>query len=222
MPRSIVTTLNLNGPLTLTGAAGTSGQVLTSGGSGTTPTWNTPADFGPGPRMEAGYWYGFPGVSTTTNTALTLNQMYFLPIFVNRSITVFRIGTIIGAAAASGGVVRLGLYDATSTGRPNNRLEESGTIASTATGGVQYNFPSSRVLTPGLYFIAVVSQVAACNITRTPTQTSTLLTPWGPSNVVPAANPHQFFIQTGVTGALPATITSPGTSVLSHIAFLGT
>jgi hypothetical protein len=216
MPQHL-STFDIRGRLTLTGAAGTSGQVLTSGGSGTTPTWTTP-----NLPMQAGYWYGFPGVSTTTNTALTLNQLYFLPIFVNTTTTVFRIGTIIGAAATPGGVVRLGLYNATSTGRPNNRLEESGTIASTSTGGVQYDFPSSRVLTPGLYFLAVVSQVAACNITRTPTQTSTPLTPWGPSNAVPTANPHQFFIQTGVTGALPATITSPSTSVLSHIAFIGT
>jgi hypothetical protein len=41
MARKVLATLDLNGPLTLTGAAGTSGQVLTSGGAGTTPTWTT-------------------------------------------------------------------------------------------------------------------------------------------------------------------------------------
>jgi hypothetical protein len=41
MARKVLTTLDLSGPLTLTGASGTNGQVLTSGGSGTTPTWTT-------------------------------------------------------------------------------------------------------------------------------------------------------------------------------------
>jgi hypothetical protein len=40
MPQQL-STFDIRGRLTLTGAAGTSGQVLTSGGSGTTPTWTT-------------------------------------------------------------------------------------------------------------------------------------------------------------------------------------
>ena len=34
---------NITNGLTLTGAAGTSGQVLTSAGSGAAPTWSTPS-----------------------------------------------------------------------------------------------------------------------------------------------------------------------------------
>lgn len=41
MPRKVLATLDLNGPLFLTGAVGTSGQVLTSAGPGATPTWTT-------------------------------------------------------------------------------------------------------------------------------------------------------------------------------------
>jgi hypothetical protein len=45
MPKQL-STLDLNGNLTLTGASGTSGQVLTSGGTGVTPTWTTVSSSG--------------------------------------------------------------------------------------------------------------------------------------------------------------------------------
>jgi len=41
MARKVLTTLDLNGPLTLTTAAGSSGQVLTSAGSTAVPTWTS-------------------------------------------------------------------------------------------------------------------------------------------------------------------------------------
>lgn len=41
MARKVLATLDLNGPLTVAGAAGTNGQVLTSGGSGASPSWTT-------------------------------------------------------------------------------------------------------------------------------------------------------------------------------------
>lgn len=65
---SILGTLNLSGstsPLTLQNNAGTSGQVLTSAGSGATPTWTTPAG---SIKMATGRT-----TSTTGTTALTVN-----------------------------------------------------------------------------------------------------------------------------------------------------
>lgn len=41
MARKVLATLDLNGPLTVAGASGTNGQVLTSGGSGANPSWTT-------------------------------------------------------------------------------------------------------------------------------------------------------------------------------------
>jgi len=41
MTKKILTGLDLNGPLTVETAAGSAGQVLTSGGSGSTPSWTT-------------------------------------------------------------------------------------------------------------------------------------------------------------------------------------
>jgi hypothetical protein len=50
----VLTTPNITSGLTLTGAAGTSGQVLTSGGSGVVPTWTTPVSAGAGGTTASG------------------------------------------------------------------------------------------------------------------------------------------------------------------------
>jgi len=68
-------TLNISGKLTLTTAAGTNGQVLTSAGSGNTPTWTTVAATPSGSTTQlqynnAGAFGGISGV-TTDGTRMT-------------------------------------------------------------------------------------------------------------------------------------------------------
>jgi hypothetical protein len=62
MARKILTTLDLIAPLTLSGAAGTSGQVLISGGSGVIPSWSNIA-------TTYGLTVGTSGLKMTTGTS---------------------------------------------------------------------------------------------------------------------------------------------------------
>ena len=63
-----LSTLDLNGNLTLTGASGTSGQVLTSGGTGVTPTWTTISG-GAGTVTSVGI--SLPSLFTVTGSPVT-------------------------------------------------------------------------------------------------------------------------------------------------------
>lgn len=62
MTRRLENGVDIRGPLQVAGAAGTSGQVLTSAGAGAVPTWQTPSGGGGGSTLSY----------TTTATSKTL------------------------------------------------------------------------------------------------------------------------------------------------------
>ena len=63
-----LSSFDVRGTLTLTGLSGTSGQVLTSGGSGTTPTWTTVSGGGSG-STTAALTFGSLGLTATTGAS---------------------------------------------------------------------------------------------------------------------------------------------------------
>jgi hypothetical protein len=75
---------NITTALTLTGASGTSGQVLTSAGSGSAPTWVTPA------KITSG-----TAVATTSGTSVDFTG---LPATVKRVTVMFNNNGFVGAA----------------------------------------------------------------------------------------------------------------------------
>lgn len=79
MARELSNGINLKGPLQLSGAAGTSGQVLTSAGSGAVPTWS-----------PAG---GFTGGTLTSNLTLAAGTTSLSPL-------TFQSGTNLTSATA--------------------------------------------------------------------------------------------------------------------------
>jgi len=79
MTRELLTGADFKGPLQLNGAAGTSGQVLTSAGSGAIPTWS-----------PAG---GFTGGTLTSNLTLAAGTTSLSPL-------TFQSGTLLTSATA--------------------------------------------------------------------------------------------------------------------------
>ena len=76
MSRKLLTTFDFNAPITLSGSAGTSGQVLTSAGAGATPTWTTVSGGGGASLSTANTWTATQTFTPTTilSSAITLKQ----------------------------------------------------------------------------------------------------------------------------------------------------
>ncbi len=107
-------TLNISGKLTLTTAAGTSGQVLTSAGSGNTPTWTT----------ISSDTVGFK--NRIINGAMVINQRVFSGAVSNDTLTLDRY-----TAARSGGSATATVSQSSTapTGFSNSLLYTVGTGA---------------------------------------------------------------------------------------------
>jgi hypothetical protein len=152
----------------------------------------------------AGLWYTSPG-DTTTATAPTLDRLCYVPVWIPTG-TVNGLGCRVGtaAAAASGSVVRMGLYSAGASGEPSTRLVDAGT-ASTETA-TSKEFTVSVAVSAGLYFVASVCQVTVSTTTLR-VSTSADGSSFGMGQSAPAVAALHGFTQLSVSGALPATAT---------------
>ena len=124
------------------------------------------------------------------------------PIFIPETQTYTGISTYVDAAGTTGAVVRLGIYDTDSSGKPVNLVLDAGTISSTTTGVKTITI--SQSLTAGKYFLTAVSQTAQCN----------LLAEIGVHTYAHTSFPFwhaNIWELSGITGALPATWTTYGT-----------
>jgi hypothetical protein len=113
-----------------------------------------------------------------------------------------RIACRVNTAASSGGVVRLGIYEATSDGLVGNLILDAGTVATNSTGVKEITI--SQTLAAGKYWLAVVGQVAGCTL-RADNAIQHSFTQSSFSN-----DDRDCLEQSGVTGALPNPFT--GTS----------
>ena len=92
-----------------------------------------------------------------TTQALVQHELYYIPIFIERSITFVRIGIHVTSAGGGGTVARLGIYnstfDADSQLKPDTLESDSGTITVASTGEKEITI--ARTLDKGFYFLAV-------------------------------------------------------------------
>lgn len=144
--------------------------------------------------------------ATRTTSAQTLTRLHYLPMWVAERIAIDRIGVEVTTGGAAGSVVRLGLYD-TSNGLPGARLLESAALSAESTGLVEATV--SVELDPGLYWTAVVSQVAAPQLRMAATMGQMVSV--DSAAVIGASANTAHRDSNGITGALPATA-SPNTA----------
>ena len=159
-------------------------------------TWPTPAST---------EYFGSSFAYSNSNTATTLNLLNLWPVPISATMTADRIGCNIGTTGSAGAVVRLGIYGSTSEYRPGSLVLDAGTLAADATTGNK-EITISQSLTAGLYWLALVSQVATCFVRHSVPVFSNMTTA---VNDLTAPS-VQLRGQTGVTGALPGTVTVSG------------
>ncbi len=109
----------------------------------------------PTPGHRTGIWYhAYPGISPSTLT-LTVNRIYYVPIFLSAA-TYTKLGIEVTTLAS--GNARLGIYG-NSNGIPGSRLVDGGTVATGTTG--EKSVTISQVLNAGWYWLAVICDAAA-------------------------------------------------------------
>jgi hypothetical protein len=138
MARKVLTTLDLNGPLTLTGSVGTSGYVLQSAGAGLTPTWLTSTGTGNNVRATS------PTFDTSIigsasmdlfNTVSTTVNAFGVATTINLGTGVFStLRTInIGSSASGTGNTQTINIGVNSTNTAGNNINIGGSVSSTTT-----------------------------------------------------------------------------------------
>lgn len=147
------------------GAVGTSGQVLTSNGAGTIPTWQTSG------ATAVTSWLGFPQSVVTAFSSLQLavnTTQYLARIYLPFQITVNSI-TIDIVTKTTDGTLDLTIYSENG----QTQLIAVTTATITTTGHVTTSV-SSVVLNPGIYYFSAntnsttdvnVRSLAATNVT---------------------------------------------------------
>jgi hypothetical protein len=186
-------------------AVGTNDQVLVAD-STATPGVKWAARQGiRAPAHRSTYWYfPYPVASVIgVGAALSLNLLQYVPVFVDASWAIDRVGIWINSNVSTA-VIRVGLYDNTHASgmAPGALIEEVGSIdCSTGSGGVQTVTPAtgSRTLTPGIYWLGIVPQVVSANVQRVQ---PAYIGAYGQSS--PTVTPAAWWADSGtISGSLP-------------------
>ena len=168
-----VTSSSLNGVTATTtaivtgGTAGTSGQVLTSAGAGSSPTWSTPSSGGtayvniPWTGFKSGNYYYSQG-GGVSNATPTLNLMTLLPFSLSITTTFTKISIYVNTLSATGNI-RLGIYNTGSDGLPSSLLLDAGLVDTQSTG--LRTITISQSLSAGNYWLAASPQTATTAMT---------------------------------------------------------
>lgn len=136
-------------------AAGTSGQILQTGGAGANPSWITAAsNAGPTPLVIlsiANARYRPAGTFGNTNAAIAANTLYAVPWYNPAQTTFTKIS--IRVTTLSAGNVRLGIFNDVN-GHPGTVLVDCGTASTASTGLKEIAF--SQAIAPGWYWFGAV------------------------------------------------------------------
>lgn len=144
----------------------------------------------------------FPyGPGGSASVGATLDSLIAGSMIFSRNLSVDQFTLEVTAAGTVGAVVRVGLYADNGAGKPGALIADNGTVDATVAAekplAVAWDFVADTV-----YWIAVVSQIAACSLRLTGVDMS----PTIPVNRVgmTLANNATGYQMGGVPGALPA------------------
>lgn len=100
------------------------------------------------------------GTNVGSQTKLLTNSLvYYLPLIITNSPTITAISARVNTAGSAGAVLRMGVFS-DSAGQPATLLLDAGTVAATSSTTTVTISSLSLPLTPGLYWVAIVSQGA--------------------------------------------------------------
>ena len=137
------------------------------------------------------------------NGTTSLNRATWAPFYLTKAVKASAFAVNVSVAAAAGGTVRFGLWNAlASTGlvNLNSKLFESGEIASTSTGLKSFA-QALTIPAGGPYWVGVVFHTATCSITSAKN---------GPQIYLPSTQQgFDMMFADGVTGAFPTSGANP-------------
>ena len=160
--------------------AGTSGQVLTSGGAGAVPTWEDAGAASPYPITMATaisvsddtfVLTSFPPYTrsvTSTGSQSIDTSVYYIPFVPPKNTTLTNLQ--INITTAGTGNLSMALYDSDNVGNPNDLLSNSTvTIDASSTGYYTSTMASSQNLSGlTLYYIAITMSANSCQVRSHP------------------------------------------------------
>ena len=149
--------------------------------------------------------------TTTSATAGWNGYIYYVPVFINKSITVTSLN-IYTTSSTAGDSIRIGLYTDDGTGKPSKLIEQSGVIVAAAAGVKTYTFSSPYLLSyvKKVYWMAIQS--------KTSTQAYNYRT-----GTTPALNftiGNNGYYGSHAWGSLPSTATTTGQDGSSAMLYL--
>lgn len=146
----------------------------------------------------SGEYYGTShGSSTLLSTAVGEDVTFYVPFYVTDTATFDRIAIRTGTSFSGSGIVRMGIYNAGTAGKPTTVVLDAGTVAVTAASTV-YAITISQSLNTGWYYLAFNSQTAAT--TNSYANTTSLVLPF-PVQWSTGFVQSPSYTETGVTGA---------------------
>lgn len=157
---------------------------------------------------RAGGYYAWPPRTSHTTDTPSVNRLQAHAFLLGRSALIDRIACYCTTGGSAGSVLRFGVYanDPTSD-VPGVALYRSGTVASTGSGMIEAT-GLALTLQPGLYWVAVVAQVAVPILRASATMISTLPTSGDPGTTTDCA-----YAQASVSGALPDPFGTPSAQI---------
>jgi hypothetical protein len=144
---------------------------------------------------------------TASTWSLGTGFMDLVPVQITKAVTASGIACRVTTAGQATSVIRMGIFNSDANFQPSSLLLDAGTISSSTTGTKEITI--SQALSPGVYWLAVVGQVAANHIIQSQTG---VYVPLIQTTAFETTNGLGAYEQSGVTAALPSTITLSGLS----------
>lgn len=157
---------------------------------------NLPYDY---ERSSTTYTNFLPNVHGLQNQVVTVNLMYWIPIFIQRDLTISEVAIFVGTASAGASVA--GLYDSNGTGLPNSLLFQTTAFNNGVTSAQTYTLPTPQTVNAGLYYIGFNSN-STVNLRSAAATSYINIFGLGSANDTPHSRISKTF---NYTGTLPAT-----------------
>jgi len=213
----IVSSMTTSGPAGPTGPTGPTGSTGAAGPAGPAGGIGAGNAFG-----VLGSWYaadsmaGLPSGGNSSQSLAVGDAIFGSPVTAPESMTISEIGAYVVTGGGAGAVLRLGIYQP-SAGNPFKLTlssayatlhADAGTVAATSSGArVTAALGTPLVLAAGTPFVVVVAAQVAGPIAVYSIVVNGWSGPWGSIGDVMLNGPRMGAKLTGVTGALPATLT---------------